>query len=118
MLAMFFIIPAVGYGTGWRKGFPRWSYPYGSVLLLISLYFMNASTPGISFFGYEGFGRELWGWRSRIPLVIATIRGRQPGINAILVRTRLGQHPRDDNDGLQRHSRDVRTRLYRFLKVR
>jgi len=59
--------------VGWIKGFPRWSYPYVGVSLLINLYRMNASTRGISFFGYEVFGRELWGWRSWIPLLIATI---------------------------------------------
>ena len=73
IFAMLFIIPAMGYAVGWVKGFPRWSYPYVGVLLLISLYFMNVSTPGVSFFGYEVFGRELWGWRSWIPLGIAAL---------------------------------------------
>lgn len=73
LFAMQFIIPATGYGIGWVKGFQRWSYPYVGVLLLISLYLMHASTPGISFFGFEIFGRELWGWRSWIPLGIATL---------------------------------------------
>lgn len=68
-----FILPATGYCVGWIKGFPRWSYPYVGVSLLISLYLMNGSTPGISFFGYEVFGRELWGWRSWIPLLTATV---------------------------------------------
>jgi len=71
--ALFFIVPATGYTVGWIKGFPRWAYPYVGVILLISLFFMNASTPGISYFGNEVFGRELWGWRSWIPLGVATL---------------------------------------------
>jgi len=73
IFALQVILPVTGYCVGWIKGFPRWSYPYVGVSLLISLYRMNASTPGISFFGYEVFGRELWGWRSWIPLLIATV---------------------------------------------
>ena len=73
IFALQVILSVTGCCVGWIKGFPRWSYPYVGVSLLISLYLMNASTPGISFFGYEIFGRELWGWRSWIPLLIATI---------------------------------------------
>lgn len=72
LFAMIFLIPVTGFGIGWIKDFPRWSYPYVGVSLIISLYFMNASTPGISYFGYEVFGRELWGLRSWIPLAVAT----------------------------------------------
>ena len=73
IFAMQVILPVTGYCVGWVKGYPRGSYPYVGVFFLISLYLMNASTPGISFFGYEIFGRELWGWRSWIPLLIATV---------------------------------------------
>ena len=72
LFAMNFLIPVTGYAIGWIKGFPRWSYPYVGVSLIHSLSLMNASTPGLSFWGYEIFGRELWGWRSWIPLLIAT----------------------------------------------
>jgi hypothetical protein len=73
LFAMNFLIPVTGFGIGWVKGFPRWSYPFVGVSLIASLFLMNASTPGRSFLGYEIFGRELWGWRSWIPLGLATL---------------------------------------------
>jgi len=73
LFAMNFLIPVTGCAIGWIKGFPRWSYPYVGVSLIHSLSLMNASTPGLSFFGYEIFGREHWGWRSWVPLGIAII---------------------------------------------
>jgi hypothetical protein len=72
LFAMNFLLPVTGYAIGWIKGFPRWSYPYVGVSLIGGLSLMNASTPGLSFFGYDVFGREPWGWRSWIPLLIAT----------------------------------------------
>jgi hypothetical protein len=73
LFTMNFLLPVIGFGIGWVKGFPRWSYPYVGASLIAGLFLMNASTPGRSFFGYETFGRELWGWRSWIPLGLATL---------------------------------------------
>jgi hypothetical protein len=63
------VLPPIGLGIGWVKGFPRWSYPYVGHVLLFSLYLMSASTPGLRIFGYDLFGRELWGWRAWIPFL-------------------------------------------------
>jgi hypothetical protein len=41
--------------------------------LIAALYIQNASTPGLRFFGIPIFGRELWGWRSWIPLTAALV---------------------------------------------
>jgi hypothetical protein len=64
----------IGFGVGWVKGFPRWSYPYVGYVLVFTLYFMIVATPGLRIFNYT-FGRnDLWGWRAWIPfLVIAVI---------------------------------------------
>lgn len=67
------ILPPIGLGIGWMKGFPRWSYPYLGQVLLFSWYLMNATTPGLHLFGYPIFGRELWGWRSWIPCAVIAV---------------------------------------------
>ena len=36
-------LPALGWGIAWVKGFPRWSYPYVGLELLVSLYMMNVA---------------------------------------------------------------------------
>ena len=63
----------VGMCIGWTKGFPRWSYPYVGHVLVFSLYLSQVSTPGIYLFGIPIFGREVWGWRAGIPLVLIAI---------------------------------------------
>jgi hypothetical protein len=67
----FLILPAIGFGIGWVRNFPRWSYPYIGMALILAFYIQNGSTPGIKLFGIPIFGRELWGWRAWIPLVAA-----------------------------------------------
>lgn len=64
------LIPPVGVTIGWITGFPRWSYPYVSLAVFVPMYFANASTPGLTFFGYPTFGRQLWGLRACIPLLL------------------------------------------------
>ena len=68
LLFVFLILPAIGFGIGWVQNFPRWSYPYSGMALILAVYIQNASTPGVRVFGIPIFGRELWGWRSWIPL--------------------------------------------------
>jgi hypothetical protein len=58
-----FVLP-IGICIGWIKGFPRWSYPYVGHVIVFSLYMVNVATPGFL------FGRELWGWRAWIPLMV------------------------------------------------
>ena len=73
LLFVFLILPAIGFGIGWVQNFPRWSYPYAGMALILALYIQNTSTPGVEIFGVPIFGREVWGWRSWIPLAAAFI---------------------------------------------
>jgi len=60
-------------GIGLVKGFPRWVFPYWSLLLLFALYMMNVATPGLWVFGYT-FGRgDLWGWLAWIPIGLVVV---------------------------------------------
>jgi hypothetical protein len=61
-----FALP-IGMCIGWIQGFPRWSYPYVGHVLVFSLYMTNVSTPGFL------FGRDLWGWRAWIPLMLIAV---------------------------------------------
>jgi hypothetical protein len=72
-LAGFLLIPVGGLGAGWVKGFPRWSYPYAGFAIIISVYLSQASTPGVTLFGYPLFGREPWGARACIPGVLMVL---------------------------------------------
>ena len=64
------LVPPAVLAIGWIKGFPRWSYPYIPLIVFFSMYIANASTPGLTFFGYPTFGRQLWGLRACIPLLL------------------------------------------------
>lgn len=54
----------------WAKGFPRWSYPYWTVLLILGLALMNATTPGLWILGHTMGSRDFWGWRAWIPMAL------------------------------------------------
>lgn len=73
IFAFLLIVPAIGFGIGWVQKFPRWSYPYAGMAFLMALYIANVTTPGLNILGYPIFGRELWGWRSWIPLAMAFV---------------------------------------------
>lgn len=78
------VLPSIGVGIGWVKGFPRWSYPYVGQTVLMSWYMMNAATPGLRVFNYTFGRRDLWGWRAWIPLLVVAVaallitRSRRP----------------------------------------
>jgi hypothetical protein len=73
LLLAYLLVPAIGLGIGWIRGFPRWSYPYLGLALLVSLYMMNVATPGLRIFNYT-FGRnDLWGWRAWIPVSVMAV---------------------------------------------
>lgn len=65
-------LPALGWGIGWMKSFPRWSYPYVGMELLTSLYMMHVATPGLRILGYTFGRKDLWGWRAWIPFLVMT----------------------------------------------
>jgi hypothetical protein len=69
-LSTWFIILLLGFAIGWWKGFPRWCYPYVASSILGSFYLANASTPGMNLFGFQVFGREVWGPRACIPALL------------------------------------------------
>jgi hypothetical protein len=64
------LVPSTGFTIGWIKSFPRWSYPYVPLAVFFLMYIANASTPGLTFFGYPTFGRQVWGLRSCVPLLL------------------------------------------------
>jgi hypothetical protein len=67
------LVPAIGFGIGWIRDFPRWSYPYSGLALLVSLYMMNAATPGLRILNYT-FGRnDPWGWRAWMPVSVMAV---------------------------------------------
>ena len=65
------IILLVGLGIGWALRFPRWSYAYLGVVVMTSSWLAVTATPGFHLFGYT-FGREQWGWRAWVPLLVLT----------------------------------------------
>jgi hypothetical protein len=73
LFAALLILPAIGFGIGWVQNFPRWSYPYTGMALILAFYIQNVTTPGLNLFGIPIFGRELWGWRAWIPLAAAFV---------------------------------------------
>lgn len=86
-LSPWFLIPLSGFAIGWMRGFPRWVYPYVVFSILISLYLMAASTPGISLLGFQLFGRELWGIRACMPglLMVAIVLALTRSPHSLLV---------------------------------
>jgi hypothetical protein len=66
------VLPELGFGIGWVKGFPRWSYPYVGLTLLMSAIMMSAAFPNLQIFGYTS-GHELWGWRAWIPFLAMVV---------------------------------------------
>jgi fucose 4-O-acetylase-like acetyltransferase len=69
------LIPASGVCAGWIQEFPRWSYPYAGLAVLIALFMTNATTPGLTVFNYPTFDRQIWGCRALIPLALAGVVG-------------------------------------------
>lgn len=72
LLTLTLFLPAIGYALGWVEDFPRWSYPYVGLMIVLGLYLEHAATPGLHIFNLHLFGRDLWGWRAWIPFLIAS----------------------------------------------
>jgi hypothetical protein len=67
------LLPSIGFGVGWVRGFPRWSFPYLGMMLFLATYLQRVSTPGLRIGTLEFFGDEAWGWRAWIPCLAATL---------------------------------------------
>jgi hypothetical protein len=70
LLVAGYLIPLAGLGVGWVKRFPRWSYPYVTLVVLFTLYWMSVATPGVRIFNYTFGSQDLWGWRAWIPFLV------------------------------------------------
>ncbi len=44
--ACYFVL-LIGLGVGWAKGFPRWSYPYGGLVLVSTWWWMGLNSPRV-----------------------------------------------------------------------
>jgi hypothetical protein len=56
------LLIAIGLAIGGIKGYPRWSYAYLGMAVYLSSYYFNGS-----------FGGVVYGWRFRVPLVVAIL---------------------------------------------
>jgi hypothetical protein len=85
-----YLILLAGFGVGWVRGFPRWSYPYVTLVLLLTLYWMCVATPGLRLLGHTFERNELWGLRAWIPfLVMAAVallltRSARPWVQLVM----------------------------------
>ncbi|HID63779.1 MAG TPA: hypothetical protein EYP49_13730 [Anaerolineae bacterium] len=52
-VACYFVL-LVGLGVGWMKGFPRWSYPYGGLVLVCTWWWMGLNSPRVWIFNGPG----------------------------------------------------------------
>ncbi len=73
MLLFWLGLGPAGYALGWISGFPRWSYPYTGMAIIMALYMTMVATPGIRILGYTFGPRDMWGLRAFIPLLLATL---------------------------------------------
>lgn len=71
MFAALMLLSLCGVAIGWMRNFPRWSYPYCGLAVLVSVYMALASGPIITLFGFPLFGREMWILWALVPLLLA-----------------------------------------------
>jgi len=62
-----YLLLLLGFGVGWVKGFPRWSYPYVAIVLMYTLWWTDVATPGLTLLNHTFRRGELWGLRAWIP---------------------------------------------------
>lgn len=66
-----YLVPLLGLGIGWARGFPRWSYPYLGFSAIISLYLGAAFSPMLNIIGRRlGLGNML-GAVACVPMLLA-----------------------------------------------
>src|SRR5574341_363489 len=75
------LLPAIGLAAGYCLSFPRWSYPYVGLQVIMSLYMTYASTPDLRILGYTFQRNMLWGWRAWTPFFAAI------GVGLIITRS-------------------------------
>jgi hypothetical protein len=67
-----FLTPVVMI-LAWCNNFPVWSYPYTVHFVIFSLYMTMVATPGLRLFRMDLFGRQVWGWRAWLPLLVIAL---------------------------------------------
>lgn len=62
----------IGLGVGWGKGFPRWSYPYGGLALVLTWSWMGIPAENLWAHNIWILKRynQLLGWRAWIPFLL------------------------------------------------
>jgi hypothetical protein len=70
-----YVVLLIGLGVGWVKGFPRWSYPYGGLVLVSTLGWMGIPAQNLSDHNIWILKRynELLGWRAWIPFLLMAV---------------------------------------------
>ena len=70
-----YVVLLIGFGVGWMKGFPRWSYPYGGSVLVFTWWWMGIPAQNLWAYGIWILKRynELLGWRAWIPLLVLSV---------------------------------------------
>jgi hypothetical protein len=69
----FYVLVLVGFGVGWVKGFPLWSYGYLGWSLVFAYFWAQSDTPMVRIFGHVITRGENWGWRIWIPLGLTAL---------------------------------------------
>ena len=69
-----YVVLLIGFGVGWVQGFPRWSYPYGGLVLVFTGWWMGIPAQNL-------WARNIWilkrynelpGWGAWIPLLVTS----------------------------------------------
>jgi hypothetical protein len=69
----FYVLVLVGFGVGWVKGFPLWSYGYLGWSLVFAYFWAQSNTPMVRVFGTVITQGEHWGWRIWLPLGLTAL---------------------------------------------
>jgi len=67
-----YVVLLIGLGVGWVKGFPRWSYPYGGLVLVLTWSWMDIPAQNLWAHNIWILKRynQLLGWRAWIPFLL------------------------------------------------
>jgi hypothetical protein len=70
-----YVVLLIGLGVGWVKGFPRWSYSYGGLVLVFTWWWMGIPAQNLWTYNIWILKRynELLGWRAWILLLVMSV---------------------------------------------